>query len=262
MKKNQNTVDVNILKSLETDIYLLLNKPEVWNTLDVDYYPPRVERLWTVYNGYRIFLHKIHKTDSACLYHKHRWPAAFKQLSGAYEMGITYSENEISTEQAAALPTLAKFIINAGSYYEMTQTDCLHYVKPLTDYSCSIMVTFDLYPEADFRKEVLDIKLNPLALKAKHDLILEFKDLMIQDIDVDKNVLLTIDRVRFVDKWVEFWFKEKPNESAYQLSSKSQYLWNAIEKAGIYDQVISEGLKDRLIVFELIGSNYEIKMIY
>ena len=83
MKPNQNSVSIEILKSLEPEIKQLLDKPEVWNTLDVDYYPPRVGRLWTELNGYRIFLHTIHPTDKPCLFHKHKWPAAFKQVKGS-----------------------------------------------------------------------------------------------------------------------------------------------------------------------------------
>lgn len=71
MKANQNTVSIEILKSLETDIKSLLKDPSIWKTLDVDYFPPRVERLYTDYKGYRIFLHTIHTTDKPCLFHKH-----------------------------------------------------------------------------------------------------------------------------------------------------------------------------------------------
>lgn len=167
MKNNQDCVNIEILKSLEPEIKVLLDKPELWNTLDVDYYPPRVERLWTEYKGYRIFLHTIHPTDKPCLYHKHKWPAAFKQVSGSYEMGITYSEDEITSEEAYNLPHIAKFIISHGSYYEMTQTDCLHYVKPMSGVSRSIMITKELYPEADIRKEVLDVELKELNQEDK-----------------------------------------------------------------------------------------------
>jgi hypothetical protein len=176
MKDNQNTINIDILKSLEPDIKGLLDIPEVWNTLDVDYYPPRVQRLWTIYKGYRIYLHTIHTTDKPCLYHKHKWPAAFKQVSGSYEMGITYSIDEISSKEAYDLPHLAKFIINKGSYYEMTQTDCLHYVKPLEEVSMSIMVTKDLYPEADIRKEVLDIELKELSEEDKLKILSLYKE--------------------------------------------------------------------------------------
>jgi len=163
MKANQNSITIEILKSLEPEIKILLDKPEIWKSLDVDYFPPRVERLYTTYNGFRIHLHTIHPTEAECLYHKHKWPAAFKQLQGEYEMGITYSEKEVSSTEAYLLPTLSKFIISAGSYYQMTQTDCLHYVKPLNKVSRSCMITKDLYPEAEFRKESLDGKLCELS---------------------------------------------------------------------------------------------------
>lgn len=175
MKPNQNSVTIEILKSLEPNIKNLLNLPDIWKTLDVDYYPPRVERLYIDYRGFRVFLHTIHPTDSPCLFHKHRWPAAFKQVSGAYEMGITYSEVEVNSNEAWLLPTIARFIINEGSYYEMTQTDCLHYVRPLDSPSMSIMITKDLYHEASFRKEGLEVKLQELLEERKLELLNRFK---------------------------------------------------------------------------------------
>jgi hypothetical protein len=91
-------------------------------------------------------------------------------------MGITYSEKEISSEEAYSLPTLARFIVNEGSYYEMTQTDCLHFVKPNGRFSRSIMVTKDMYPESSFRKESLDRKLNELS--NRDELVEIFKKLI------------------------------------------------------------------------------------
>lgn len=178
MKLNQNSVTIEVLKSLESDIKELLNKPEVWSTLDVDYFPPRVERLWTIHKGYRIFLHTIHPTDKTCLYHKHRWPAAFKQLSGSYEMGITYSEDEISSDYAYDIPTLVRFIVSPGSYYEMTQTDCLHFVKPQGELSNSIMITKDMYPESEFRKESLTVELTSLDESRKIEILDLYKKLI------------------------------------------------------------------------------------
>jgi len=178
MKPNQNTISIETLKSLEYDVKILLNHPNLWRTLDVDYFPPRVERLYTDYKGYRVFLHIIHPTDKPCLFHKHRWPAAFKQLSGSYEMGITYSEKEVTSEEAYLLPTIARFLIKEGSYYEMTQTDCLHFVNPKGQVSCSIMITKDLYPESEFRKETLDKKLGTLTNIRKFEILDLYKVLL------------------------------------------------------------------------------------
>jgi hypothetical protein len=154
---------IELLKRVECVLPELLQNPEIWQTLDVDYFPPRVERLWTQYDeNHRLFIHVIHPTTEPCLFHKHRWPAAFKMIEGEYEMGIAYSEKEITSDEAYKLPSISSFIMSAGSYYEMTNTHTLHYVKPLEKPSISLMLTGPLYPEAEFRKEVLDKKLEPL----------------------------------------------------------------------------------------------------
>jgi hypothetical protein len=160
------------LKQAELDLPKLLKKPEIWNTLDVNYFPPRVERLWTQYDeSHRLFIHVIHPTNEPCLFHKHRWPGSFKVIEGEYEMGIAYSEKEIDSTEAYQLPTISSFIMSAGSYYEMINTHTLHYVKPLDKPSISLMLTAPLYPESVFRKEVLDKKLEPLSEERKMELL-------------------------------------------------------------------------------------------
>lgn len=48
----------------ETQLGELLTKPEIWNTLDIDYFPPRVERVWTQFDeNHRLFIHVIHPTN-------------------------------------------------------------------------------------------------------------------------------------------------------------------------------------------------------
>ena len=152
------------LKEAEKHLPRLLLQSDAWNTLDVDYFPPRVERLWTQFdNDHRLFIHLIHPTSEQCLFHKHRWPASFKMLNGSYEMGIAYSEEEVTSEMAYKIPIISKFELTEGSYYEMTNTNTLHYVKPLDGISISLMLSGPLYPEAEFRKEVLNKELQPLS---------------------------------------------------------------------------------------------------
>lgn len=154
---------IELLQLAEKELPYLLTKPEIWNTLDVDYFPPRVERLWTEYAGvYRLCIHIMHHTDKMCLFHKHRWPAAFKLIEGKYEMGFTHIEKEITTEEAYNLP-FGRFILNTGSYYDMTHTNLAHYVKPIGLRSISLMLSGELYPEAEFRKEIVDKQLFPLS---------------------------------------------------------------------------------------------------
>lgn len=151
----------------------LLNHPEMWKSLNIDYYPPTVHRLYIDYEGYRYYLHQIFHTDEPCLFHKHRWPSAIYIVAGQYEMGVAYSEQEISSDEAYDLPIAAKVFLTAGSYYEMTETHGLHYVKPISLSSLSIMVSGPLYKED--RKEALDRKLEILDEDTKKGLLYAFQ---------------------------------------------------------------------------------------
>jgi len=152
------------LKEAEKHLPRLLQQSDIWNTLDVNYFPPRVERLWMQYdNDHRLFIHLIHPTSEQCLFHKHRWSASFKMLNGSYEMGVAHSEEEITSEMAYRIPVISKFVLTEGSYYEMTNTNTLHYVKPIDGISISLMLSGPLYPEAEFRKEVVNKELQPLS---------------------------------------------------------------------------------------------------
>jgi hypothetical protein len=52
----------------------------------------------------------------------------------------------------------------------MINTHTLHYVKPLLNPSISFMLTGPLYPEASFRKEVLNKTLQPLSNLRKKEI--------------------------------------------------------------------------------------------
>ena len=187
MKPNHiNSLNRELLISLQPLILEALNNQDIWSSLDIDYYPPVVKRLYTQLGKYRIYLHEIYSTNEKCLFHKHRWPAVFKQLEGEYEMGFTYCENEVSSEEASLLPILGKFVMVPGSYYEMKQTDALHYVKPLTPISYSLMITEDLYDEAkEIRKErEVERGLKGLSILEKQNLIYKFKNLLRKELGV------------------------------------------------------------------------------
>ncbi len=73
-------------------------------------------------------------------------------------------------------------------------------------------------------------------------------------------MILTIVKVHFTGKWVEFWFQAKFEyaTNSYHLSYKAGYLWEAIEKADIYDDVVSNGLRGKKIKWKQLGPNWEI----
>lgn len=124
---------------------LIEDAPACWQTLDIDYDAPRVERLWrtveyqegalTGPTHYRLYLHRIHPCASA-LWHPHPWPSAIKVLSGRYEMGIGYGVGR------ADPPAAATVVLTAGSEYEMVDPNGWHYVRPLgPEPSLSLMVS-------------------------------------------------------------------------------------------------------------------------
>ena len=115
-----------------------LSKFETWNTVDVDYEHPRVERLWTQLTPeMRVFLHRIHPCPDGKrpLFHPHPWASAVKVVSGRYFMELGYGTGETPPRVAATM------ILNAGSSYEMVNEDAWHSVNPIDEPSLSVMVT-------------------------------------------------------------------------------------------------------------------------
>ncbi len=159
----------------------LLNDTAGWNTLDVDYEPPRVERLWREFEDGRLYLHRIHPCEKA-LYHPHPWPSAVKIITGSYEMGIgyhvwggrpaTWMRVPTSNEIVGAPPYASLQVLTAGCTYEMIRPGGWHYVRPLGGTSYSIMVTGPKWdglwsPKANH-------KLNPLSSVAKEEILEAF----------------------------------------------------------------------------------------
>jgi len=132
-----------------------------WHSLDVDYTPPRVERIWIPFENHRINLHRIWPCDKA-LYHPHPWPSAIYVLTGKYEMAVGTKDVEAS-----------RVVLTAGSSYEMINPEGWHYVRPLDEPSLSVMLTgkpFEnqVFDHGDFGK---DAPLQPLSETAKMNLI-------------------------------------------------------------------------------------------
>ena len=160
------------LKNIEKTVLVdMLKDPSIWKSLDIDYHPPRVERLYTDYDGYRICLHKIYfcrKEDA--LYHPHPWKAAFHILDGKYETGLGYSE---TTDKPKVLST----VISKGEmYYEMTDPNTWHYVKPLhkNDWCYSIMLSGDKFKDMNPAVQKSDKELKPLSDEKKESLLHSF----------------------------------------------------------------------------------------
>lgn len=160
---------LNVLHDAESQFRKLLREPDRWNTLDVDYEPPRVERLWLQFNDeYRLYLHRIHPCAKP-LFHPHPWPSGVRVVSGRYEMDVGYESREDWSGPPAVAATI---ILSAPSEYEMTDPLAWHSVKPMAVPSLSVMVTGRPWGRPSPRPSK---KLNPLTEKAKKSLLKDFR---------------------------------------------------------------------------------------
>ncbi len=143
-----------------------------WQSLDVDYEPPQVKRLWRPFEDiYRLYLHKIYPCQNA-LYHPHPWPSAVKIVSGMYKTGIGYGPGDDPP------PIAVTFALRDGSSYEMVNPDAWHYVHPVYLPSLSIMVTG---PKWDRKAPQPTRPLNPLSPREIEELLEAFRSHYVHD---------------------------------------------------------------------------------
>lgn len=127
---------LDVLARIEAELPSLLLDEAGWNSLDINYHPPRVERLWRSWNEYRISLHRIHPCEPKdALFHPHPWPSAMRVLAGTYEMAVGYGAGSMP-------PPIAVRIIAAGDLrYQMIDIDAWHLVRPIGEPAMTVMVT-------------------------------------------------------------------------------------------------------------------------
>lgn len=106
-----------------------------WESLSIDYHPPRVERLYAnLTGGLRVMLHRVHPCEpDKALWHSHPWPSAVMLLNGTYEHGTGFVDRN-------GLHCNARHILNAGACYEITDPLAWHYVRPLDEPAYSVML--------------------------------------------------------------------------------------------------------------------------
>lgn len=146
-----------------------LEDPTLWQSLDIDYHPPRVERIWRQHGPYRLLLHLIHPcAPEHALWHPHEWKSAMHVLNGDYEMGVGYSK----TQEAPS--SMLKLLNNSGDfYYEMVDGDIWHYVRPISHSMTTMLIG---PPEFTHRPPFkADKKLEPLSESRKTELLSQFK---------------------------------------------------------------------------------------
>jgi len=164
---------------------LLREGVDAWESLDIDYEPPRVCRLWRQWGDFRILLHHIELCGKA-LFHPHPWPSAVRVINGTYEMAVGFAESDwqkagrnfegFGYEGPRGPLEVARIVLGKGAQYEMTDPNGWHYVKPLFGSSLSVMVIGKPYEYQPFSHDNFGKKATLRALdpKAKNALHAEF----------------------------------------------------------------------------------------
>lgn len=155
---------LEVLAQVEAQIRPLLASAQGWSTLDVDYHPPRVERVFRAWgDGMRICVHRIWPcAPDAPLLHPHPWPAAFR-VFGHQEIVLGHGQG------TAAPSRVARLRIAPGSTYEMVEPDAWHSVRPLGGPGLSLMVH-----GAPWDREIPlrpSVPLRPLAAGARDEVL-------------------------------------------------------------------------------------------
>ncbi|HSX22909.1 MAG TPA: hypothetical protein VLE97_09070 [Gaiellaceae bacterium] len=161
---------LDVLARVEADLPALLADESGWNSLDIDYHPPRVERLWRSWgDGYRVSLHRIHPCEPQdALFHPHPWASAMRVCDGVYEMAIGYGPG------SAAPPIAARLVATGDLRYEMTDVDAWHYVRPIGGPAMTVMVTSRPW-QRDAAGAEPGAPLSPLAPGRRTELIAWFR---------------------------------------------------------------------------------------
>lgn len=155
------------LYAVEQALPHLLTNESLWHSLFVDYAKPYVERVHMNWNGLRINLHRISTCEThEALFHPHPWPSAMRILEGSYEMGVGYS----TTDEVP--PTAATLVLTPGAAYEMVDRNGWHYVRPLTDYSLTLMVSGEPWDRISPKSSY---PLSELSHSAKQEILLQFQ---------------------------------------------------------------------------------------
>jgi len=152
---------LEILNRVEAALLPMLDNESAWESLNINYHRPFVERLWLPMRvddqRIRVHLHRIYPCQSQdVLFHPHPWPSAMRIVRGAYEMGIGV-ERDYNVP-----PTVSTRIVGQrGMAYEMLDPNVWHYVRPLSNANVlALMVTGEPWP-ADV------VRSNPNPPKAK-----------------------------------------------------------------------------------------------
>lgn len=174
---------IQLLKELERNetILRLLADSDYpnWGSLNIDYHPPHVERVWTdLDNGMRLSFHVIHPCEKEidALWHPHAWPAAFHVLSmseGIYKQGFAMAKRHLIDDTIEELDYFTVMEVKEGEfYYSMDHRDLCHAVTPIDGIVYTVMLSAKpKWPENAIKPNK---ELKPLSAARKKEILDKF----------------------------------------------------------------------------------------
>ncbi len=134
---------ISVLSKIEDELPGMLRDDIGWLSLDINYHPPLIQRLWRQHGEYRVYLHRtVPCPRHEALMHPHPWPSAVRVIDGVYEMGI-------GTGPGPLAPPISATIYQVGGLfvYEMLDPHAWHYVRAVSEIATSVMVTATPWPD-------------------------------------------------------------------------------------------------------------------
>jgi hypothetical protein len=124
---------LSILERVLNELPDLMAQKESWQSLNVNYETPNVQRIWRQHGDIRINLHRIMPSKEKPFFHPHPWPCSVAILKGAYKMGLGYGNKKPKI--------ISTCVLSQGSKYEMVSKHAWHYIDPINEPVYSIMIS-------------------------------------------------------------------------------------------------------------------------
>ena len=134
-----------------------------WDSLDIIYEEPFVERLYRDFDFYgekfRVCLHVIHRCEGNPLMHHHPWPSAMRIIEGSYiqTRGVVFENSPLPAITGTE-------ILHSGTEYTMLDPREVHSIAPITPEVLTLMITGQAWTAPHQRKIAMT---GPLAEAAK-----------------------------------------------------------------------------------------------
>ena len=156
---------LHVLQQIEERLPSMLHHPFTeWVGVDLDGESPRIERLWTQVEQFRVCLDRIHSSTTASM-HRHHWPSAMHVVSGRLEMSVGSGSGSTPPIVAATV------LLNECNRFEMIHPDGWHAIRSLNGPVMSVVVTAPAWD-----REHAEVPAKPLSSEGREAILRFFRE--------------------------------------------------------------------------------------